>query len=110
MPPPMMTTRAEDGSSGTGALTQVWACSRPEGSGRRQGPLVGDVGPLATPRLQAGANAATSADMTDPDLLDLALDAARAAGATASDALLVDRRSLDVGWRMGDLEELEQKK
>lgn len=42
-------------------------------------------------------------------LLDLALDVARSAGADAADLLLVERRSLEVSWRMGDLEELERK-
>jgi PmbA protein len=42
-------------------------------------------------------------------LLDLALDAARDAGADAADLLLVERRSLEVSWRLGDLEELERK-
>ncbi len=42
-------------------------------------------------------------------LLDLALDAARSAGADAAALLLVERRSLEVSWRMGDLEELERK-
>jgi PmbA protein len=43
------------------------------------------------------------------EFLDLALSAARAAGADAADALLVERRSLDVRWRLGDLEGLERK-
>jgi PmbA protein len=42
-------------------------------------------------------------------LIDLALDVARSAGADATDLLLVERRSLDVSWRLGDLEELERK-
>lgn len=47
--------------------------------------------------------------MDAANLLDLALDAARDAGADAADLLLVERRSLDVSWRLGDLEELERK-
>ena len=43
------------------------------------------------------------------NLLDLALAAARDAGADAADLLLVERRSLEVSWRLGDLEELERK-
>ncbi|HMR31900.1 MAG TPA: TldD/PmbA family protein [Geminicoccaceae bacterium] len=50
-----------------------------------------------------------SADGDASHLLDLALDVARTAGADVADLLLVERRSLDVSWRMGDLEELERK-
>lgn len=42
-------------------------------------------------------------------LLDLTLSVARDAGADAADLLLVERRSIDVSWRLGDLEELERK-
>lgn len=46
----------------------------------------------------------------DPlDLLNLALDAARRAGADAADALVAERSSLTVGWRLGALEDLERK-
>ena len=47
--------------------------------------------------------------MTDMTLLDDALAVARSAGADAADALLVRRQSLEVSWRLGDLEELERK-
>lgn len=47
--------------------------------------------------------------MHAPDLVDLALDAARAAGADAADVLLVERVYLEVGWRLGALEQVERK-
>jgi PmbA protein len=47
--------------------------------------------------------------MNDADLLELALEAAQAAGADAADALVVRRRRLDVSWRLGDLEEIQRK-
>jgi PmbA protein len=47
--------------------------------------------------------------MLAPDILDLALDAARAVGADAADLMLVERASLEVSWRLGELEALERK-
>jgi PmbA protein len=47
--------------------------------------------------------------MTEHDLLEAALDAARRAGADAADAFLVERSGLSVQWRLGALEELERK-
>ena len=47
--------------------------------------------------------------MHENPLLEIALAAARRAGADAADALLVERTSLDVTWRLGALEELERK-
>lgn len=43
------------------------------------------------------------------DHLQLALDLARRAGADAADAVLIESRSLHLGWRLGALEELERK-
>jgi PmbA protein len=47
--------------------------------------------------------------MSSDDLLDLALDAARRCGADAADALLFERESLQLAWRLGALEDLERK-
>jgi PmbA protein len=51
----------------------------------------------------------TPANGNAAHLLELALEAASDAGADAADLLFVERRSLDVSWRLGDLEELERK-
>lgn len=47
--------------------------------------------------------------MHENPLLEIALAAARRAGADAADALLLERTSLNVAWRLGALEELERK-
>lgn len=47
--------------------------------------------------------------MHESPLLEIALAAARRAGADAADAVLSERTSLDVTWRVGALEELERK-
>lgn len=47
--------------------------------------------------------------MNDQDLLAAVLAAAKRAGADAADALLAERRLLDVQWRQGALEGLERK-
>ena len=47
--------------------------------------------------------------MNHDHALDIALDAARRAGADAADAMLVERGGLTVTWRLGALEELERK-
>lgn len=47
--------------------------------------------------------------MNDDDLLETVLAAARRAGADAADALLTDRTSLSVRWRLGALEAIERK-
>lgn len=47
--------------------------------------------------------------MDHDDLLDAVLAAARAAGADAADALLTERTSLSLSWRLGALEDLERK-
>lgn len=47
--------------------------------------------------------------MTDNDYLQLALELAQRAGADAADAVLIRRESLELGWRLGALEELERK-
>ena len=47
--------------------------------------------------------------MTNDDLLDFALAAARQAGADAADALLTERTATSLSWRLGALEELERK-
>jgi PmbA protein len=46
--------------------------------------------------------------MTAVDLAQI-LDLAKRAGADAADVLLIERRSVSVGWRLGELEELERK-
>ena len=46
--------------------------------------------------------------MATVDLAQI-LDLAKRAGADAADALLVERQSLSIGWRLGELEELERK-
>ncbi|MFL5337112.1 MAG: TldD/PmbA family protein [Geminicoccaceae bacterium] len=47
--------------------------------------------------------------MDHNDLLDAVLAAAREAGADSADALLGERTSLDLSWRLGALEDLERK-
>ncbi|MFO1037327.1 MAG: metallopeptidase TldD-related protein [Geminicoccaceae bacterium] len=47
--------------------------------------------------------------MTHDDLLDAALAAAASAGADAADSMVSERHALDIGWRLGALEELERK-
>src|SRR3954451_7275374 len=47
--------------------------------------------------------------MDHNDLLDVVLAAAREAGADSADALLGERTSLDLSWRLGALEDLERK-
>ena len=47
--------------------------------------------------------------MSQDDLLQVALDAARRAGADAADALLSERRQVGLRWRLGALESLERK-
>jgi PmbA protein len=47
--------------------------------------------------------------MNHDQLLDAALAAAREAGADAADAVLGERTSLDLSWRLGALEDLERK-
>ena len=47
--------------------------------------------------------------MDHDELLDAVLAAAREAGADAADAVLGERTSLDLSWRLGALEDLERK-
>ena len=47
--------------------------------------------------------------MDNDDLLDAVLAAARGAGADAADAVLGERTSLSLSWRLGALEDLERR-
>ena len=47
--------------------------------------------------------------MSQDEPLDIALAAARKAGADAADAVLAERTAVDVIWRLGGLEKLERK-
>lgn len=62
-----------------------------------------------SPGLSVAGIARYISRMSSSDLLDMALAAARRAGADAADALLTERAGLTLGWRLGALETLERK-
>jgi PmbA protein len=68
-------------------------------------PLQHGVGPC----LFLAAHASYICCMDNDDLLDAVLAAAREAGADSADALLNERTSFSLTWRLGALEDLERK-